>query len=63
MPQQGGCGEIRTVAVELNYTKGSDHRDVDWTSPQTPHRFIYVYSYISLRETVSVCPALLHGEM
>ena len=27
VPQQGGCGEIRNVAVELSHTKGFNHRD------------------------------------
>lgn len=35
VPQQGGCGEYRTVAVQLSHTKGYDHRDVDESSPQT----------------------------
>lgn len=29
----GGCGEIRTLALQLNHTKGSSKRDVDESSP------------------------------
>lgn len=29
----GGCGEIRTLALQLNHTKGSNKRDVDVSSP------------------------------